>query len=1099
MKKINLLFIVAVFLVGYGKFYSQAADRLYLSLQNTGRVYDITNLSGTIATPSALPGALGTPPIPGGAADNASNIAVGYDAPGGNPSNLVYIQSHLNANSALYKNGTAITPAVSLPNVSIAGIATNNVPGTFFGNVYGFQRDIKALYPIYPAGSRINITSTDQDWNNGTTFGTDTFFDYQNNIYMFVNRGGARYLFKISIETGVAVKAFPVAITGAASQANLPTASGIQGMAYLQGYVYIATVNDSPRTITVRRINMFDGTSIVAGNYSGGNYQNLDLATVPYYVPFQFNCAGITQSPNTPFVRGVASNGQKFINIPISNVYEDGTYIINVTGTNFTNPSYAANVTRTTTSIQVPLIYTGGGVAGTRTLTVNLNGSTTACTVNVLVDEDTDGDGIGNLEDMDDDNDGILDTVECGLVCENPFVNGGFEAPVVAGEGSFLNQNAAGLVWQTTATDSQIELWRSTNPAPAEGSQYAELNANQASTLYQTFCLNGTGATINWSVKHRGRAGVDVAAVKFGATIAAAQASTAVQNMSDGNTAWGSYSGTYNVPAGVTSFVIAFQAVSTSSGNQTIGNFIDDVQLTITQACLDTDGDGIIDSLDIDSDNDGCPDAIEGSENVFPSQLNAGRSINIANTGGVGSTPGVNLGVPNLVNSGGAADIGGTVGQGIGVSKDSTRSQCLDTRDTDGDGIANWQDLDSDNDGILDIVECPDYFVTVPFNNNANPSTPVNFSAPAADLGFIFDIYTLDNSFVLTVNGQALSITKLEFQPDQSDNVRFLDGSRYGNGGIPQIYEMTGTEDNPLVRIIIHKNGTVNMYGSKTGGGPLFPLQLFNGNAFNNVIWNATEANSVVLTQPIVGATYITGRGRGVKHGFCDQDGDNISSQYDVDSDGDGCPDAIEGSETVRFDQVHSMTLPSNNPNYPYRGQIKVAFNGTTTGTPAQIISNSNGANGVPQLVNFAGSNLNTGTNPLNLAGLVDNTDNTSDIGQGVGTSQNAAQRDVECERCFRPPTSPGSGGLSTSQGFTALARAGESATEWPGKIKGAYTALDAKTKGFVINRVPTASLSSIIGVAGMMVYDTTENCLKIYDGTTWSCFSKQTCNDFNQ
>lgn len=799
MKKLNLLYITVFLLIGTGMLYSQAsADRLYLSLQATGRIYDITTPPANAATAIALPAPVNNPGIPGGAAANASNLAVGYDVQGGNPGNLVFLQSNIDptVNSAIYKNGTAINGTV-LPsgnNLTIGGFATNNVPGAYFGNTYGFGSNSKTIYPIYPSGAPIAVTG-DNEWTNGTTLGTDTFYDYLNNIYMFINfptnNPTTRYLYKIT-PAGVATKASP-AITGPAG-ISLTT---IQGMAYLQGYVYVATVTNNPQVVTIRRINMFDGTSTLFATYTGGNFQNLDLGTVPYYVPFQFTCSGITQSSNVPFVAGVPSNSQKFITIPITNVYEDGNYIINVTGTDFTNPAYSAAITRSTTSIQVPLIYNGTGAAGTRTLSVNLNGSTTACSVNVIVEADTDSDGIGNS-----------------------------------------------------------------------------------------------------------------------------------------------------------------------------------------------------------------------------------------------------------------------------------------------------QDLDSDNDGILDIFECPDAFVNVDYNSTNG--TVTNFSAPAADLGFIFDVYTLDNSFNLNINGVNLSTSVLEFQPDQTDNVRFLDGSRYGNGGIPEIYQMTGSAATPLVRIIIHKNGSVNMYGSKAGNGQLFPLQLYNGNSFNTIIWNQSGPNSIALSQPVVGTTYITGRGQGIKNGFCDPDNDGISNQFDVDSDGDGCPDAIEGSEAVRYDQVNSMTsLPIAN-----RGQIKVTYNGTTTGTPAQIISTTPSSNGVPQLVNYAGVNFNATTNASNLAGLVDNTDGTMDVGQGVGTSQNAAARDVECDRCFRPATSPGVGGLSTSQGFTALERAGGGTTDWPIKIKGAYTTLDAKTKGFVINRVPTSSLSAIVGVVGMMVYDTTVNCLKIYDGTTWSCFSVQTCNN---
>ena len=801
MKKLNLLFTVVVFLLANGLVFSQAvADRLYLTLENTGRVYDITTQPNPSSptTASALPDFVNTP-IPGGTNANAGNLAVGYDVPGGNPNNLVFIQSDLAANSTLYKNGVAITPAARLPNVVIGGIATNNVPGPYFGNVYGFQRDTKILYPIYPSGTAINVTG-DNEWQNGATLGTDTFFDYQNNIYMFVNfpatNPTARYLYKIT-PAGVASKASP-AITGVAGT----SLTSIQGMAYLQGSVYVATVTDAPQVVTIRKINMFNGTSSVYATYTGGGFQNLDLGSVPYYVPFTLTCGGISQSSTTiPFVEGVASNGVRSLNIPITNVYGPGAYTINIIGENF-NSSSTVNITSSTTSINVPLVYDGGGSSGTRTLSVNLNGSSTACSVNVVVE-----------------------------------------------------------------------------------------------------------------------------------------------------------------------------------------------------------------------------------------------------------------------------------------------------KDTDKDTIPDYQDLDSDNDGILDIFECPQSVVDVTFNvANGNSQS---FSAPAADLGFIFDVYTLDNSFTLTVNGASISSSELQFQPNQTDNVRFMDGSRYGNGGIPQIYGMTGTAANPLVRIIIHKNGAISMYGSKTSGGPLHPLQLYNGNNFNTIIWNQTSANTVVVSQAVVGATYISGRGNGVRNGFCDPDNDGISNQFDVDSDNDGCADALEGSEFVRRTHIHSLSLATTDTNYPYRGQIKVTYDGTTTGTPAQIISTSTGANGVPQLVNVAGSNLNTTTNPSNLAGISDNTDGTADIGQNFGSSQDSLVRDPDCDRCFRPATTTGTT-LPTKHGITALARAGGNTGNWPVRVNGAYTVLDAKTKGFVINRVPTSALTSITGVTGMMVYDTTVNCLKIYDGTSWNCYTKQTCNDSN-
>ena len=429
--------------------------------------------------------------------------------------------------------------------------------------------------------------------------------------------------------------------------------------------------------------------------------------------------------------------------------------------------------------------------------------------------------------------------------------------------------------------------------------------------------------------------------------------------------------------------------------------------------------------------------------------------------------------------------------------------------DSDGDGVLDSTDLDSDNDGILDIFECSQSVVDVNFSvANGNSQT---FSALAADLGFIFDVYRLDNSFTLNINGTNLTTSELQFQPNQTDNVRFFNGDRYGTGSIPQIYTMTGTAANPLVRIIIHKNGAISMYGSKTSGGPLFPLQLYNGNNFNTIIWNQTSTNTVVVSQLVVGATYISGRGNGVRNGFCDPDNDGISNQFDVDSDNDGCADAIEGSENVKYNQIHDLNLPLADPNYAYRGQIKVTYNGTTTSTPSGIISNSPSANGVPQLLNNAGNNQNASTNPSNLAGAVDNTDGTADIGQGIGDSQDNT---INSCKCYKAPSTDGNN-YPTQHGITAFNRAGTDNQNWPMVRQSGWTALEASTKGFVINRMPASTTGGNAGepvngagtavitspIAGMMFYDTTNDCLKInVDGTRsgWKCFNNQSCPDEN-
>ncbi|WP_115900801.1 SprB repeat-containing protein, partial [Tenacibaculum gallaicum] len=169
---------------------------------------------------------------------------------------------------------------------------------------------------------------------------------------------------------------------------------------------------------------------------------------------------------------------------------------------------------------------------------------------------------------------------ECGCTA-NLFENGGFELP--ANSATTSQQMNEDLVpgWDSTASDNLIEIWyNGFNGVPAhEGNSFAELNANTVSSLYQEYCTQ-PGDVINWSVAHRGRSGTDEATVKIGSDLATA---SVVETMSDGTSAWGVYSGTYTVPVGQSTTVIAFDALSTAGGNNTIGNFIDDVQININR------------------------------------------------------------------------------------------------------------------------------------------------------------------------------------------------------------------------------------------------------------------------------------------------------------------------------------------------------------------------------------------------------------------------------------------------------------------------------------------------------------------------------------
>ncbi|MBS2533498.1 DUF11 domain-containing protein [Catenulispora sp. NF23] len=166
----------------------------------------------------------------------------------------------------------------------------------------------------------------------------------------------------------------------------------------------------------------------------------------------------------------------------------------------------------------------------------------------------------------------------CGYVPVN-MVNGSFEQPVTSGGVTMVDDSTV-PGWNTTASDHKIEIWKSgTNGVQsADGNQFVELNANEVSTLYQDI-PTVPGTPMNWALAHRGRVGTDVMRLEMGppggplvAQTPDGQSTTAI---SDGNTAWGRYTGSYTVPAGQTVTRFAFVSVSSAGGNASIGNFLD--------------------------------------------------------------------------------------------------------------------------------------------------------------------------------------------------------------------------------------------------------------------------------------------------------------------------------------------------------------------------------------------------------------------------------------------------------------------------------------------------------------------------------------------
>jgi len=160
----------------------------------------------------------------------------------------------------------------------------------------------------------------------------------------------------------------------------------------------------------------------------------------------------------------------------------------------------------------------------------------------------------------------------------------------------------------------------------------------------------------------------------------------------------------------------------TADSEQVTGDADGDGLSGAVEGFLDTDGDGILDADDLDSDNDTIPDSVEGfngTESPVDSDLdgvmdfldldsdNDGlpdiREANVA-----GSTGTVDVAAWDT-DSDGQVDAGNVFGaNGMLDSAESpieSGVRILAVVDTDADNLQDFRDLDSDADGVFDLVE----------------------------------------------------------------------------------------------------------------------------------------------------------------------------------------------------------------------------------------------------------------------------------------------------------------------------------------------------------------------------------------------------------
>ena len=299
------------------------------------------------------------------------------------------------------------------------------------------------------------------------------------------------------------------------------------------------------------------------------------------------------------------------------------------------------------------------------------------------------------------------------------------------------------------------------------------------------------------------------------------------------------------------------------------------------------DSDLIPNHLDLDSDGDGCSDALEAGTSTS-------TTANFKFTGSA-SDFGANGFYNSLENTAAESNLYKGV-YTYDYAIDPTYKACTDT---DGDGVGDLVDIDDDNDGILDAIESPTCFYTL-----TELVSPIAVSSELAQhssyvIGNSIDgIGTTASAFAPNqdwVNKEIFKFTAKSYIPISGMSFDFVNWSL--SSANTSTFKLQGSGDN-LVWVDLSTptmstgtSGTITISNTlaTTAKFKYFRLLGVAGSCYYGGVF---EARFNLATSASVSAnpkpTCLTGR----------SDGDIIPNHLDLDSDGDGCSDALESGTT---------------------------------------------------------------------------------------------------------------------------------------------------------------------------------------------------------
>lgn len=202
---------------------------------------------------------------------------------------------------------------------------------------------------------------------------------------------------------------------------------------------------------------------------------------------------------------------------------------------------------------------------------------------------------------------------------------------------------------------------------------------------------------------------------------------------------------------------------------------------------------------------------------------------------------------------------------------------------TDSSGATDWAEVEIAVGICFEQIEGESYFKWNHKIGDYNDGHILfkTYEAPVADYGFVVDLYDIDNSFNMEINGTNLAEKEIQFErniTNSKQNIRFVDGDEYSSkdnesfkGDVDHIWNIKGSYGFPIIRVRISITGKITMYGSKFSASDsrykLERLELYEDNKFNVITMKDgdNEINIIKVTQLVKGATVLEGDAYGAR------------------------------------------------------------------------------------------------------------------------------------------------------------------------------------------------------------------------------------------